>query len=497
MRKLGILLGLMLGAATSVCAQRVLSLDSCRQLALDNNKQLAISRLNKEMATSAHKAVKTKYLPKLDATGAYQYSSREVSILNDGQKSALSNFGTNFTSALTQEATTTIRDLTMGGVISMEQAQQLGGMLQQIGAPVANALNEAGGKIKDAFRTDTRNIFGAALTVRQPIYMGGAITAANKIAALGERMADESIESKTQATIYEIDKAYWLIVSLKQKQKLADSFYALVEKLDGDVKKMIDEGVATKADGLKVAVKLNEAEMAKNQVEDGLVLAKMLLCQLCGIDMEEDIVLEDETPTDLPNEAIALQSEDGEVAMSVRPELRMLETAVDISKQNTKLVRAAFLPQVAAFGGYMISNPNVMNGFEKKFGGLFHVGVMFRVPVWNWLEGKHAVNATRAASKIAQYELDDAREKMQLLVKQNRFKIKEANHRLEMAEKSVRSAEENLRCANVGFKEGVIPSTDVIGAQAAWMKAETQMIDAQIDVKMARVELERAEGRLK
>lgn len=485
---------MLLGAMASANAQRVLSLDSCRQLALDNNKQLAISRINKEMATSAHKAVKTKYLPKLDATGTYQYMSREVSILNERQKNALSNFGTNFATNLTQEATTTITDLTMKGILTRDQAQQLSGLLQQLGMPVATALNEAGDKIRDAFRTDTRNFFGGALTVRQPIYMGGAITAANKIATLGERMADEGIESRTQATIYEIDKAYWLIVSLKQKQKLADSFYNLIEKLDGDVKKMIDEGVATKADGLKVAVKLNEAEMAKNQVEDGLVLARMLLCQLCGIDMETDIKLADE---DCETIAIPMMGNDAATFdLCTRPELRMLETAVDISKQNTRLVRAAFLPQVAAFGGYMISNPNIYNGFEKKFGGIFHVGVMFRVPVWNWFEGRHTVNATRAASKIAQYELDDAREKMQLLVKQNRFKIKEANHRLALAEKSVQSADENLRCANIGFKEGVIPSTDIIAAQAAWMKAHTQKIDAQIDVRMAKVELDRSEGRL-
>lgn len=57
---------------------------------------------------------------------------------------------------------------------------------------------------------------------------------------------------------------------------------------------MINEGVATKADGLSVRVKVNEAEMTLTKVEDGLSLARMLLCQLCGIDLSSPITLADE-----------------------------------------------------------------------------------------------------------------------------------------------------------------------------------------------------------
>ena len=130
--------------------------------------------------------------------------------------------------------------------------------------------------------------------VRQPIYMGGAIIAANKIADIGEQIAENDLDQQTQSTLYSIDQAYWLAVSLKQKQKLAISYRDLVKKLNEDVHKMIQQGVATKADGLKVDVKVNEAEMQITQAEDGLALSKMLLCQLCGIPMNQEITLADE-----------------------------------------------------------------------------------------------------------------------------------------------------------------------------------------------------------
>ena len=235
--------------------------------------------------------------------------------------------------------------------------------------------------------------------------------------------------------------------------------------------------------------------MAKTQVDDGLVLAKMYLCQLCGIPMTGDIKLTDENKENLDT-VISINKGAIQTAISNRPELKMLESAIAISKQNTHLVRAAYLPQVAALGGYTMSNPNVFNGFERKFSGYFHIGLMVRVPIWSWFEGRYKINATKAMTNIAQMELYDAREKVELQVNQSTFKIKEASKKLIMATKNTERAEENLRCANLGFKEGIMQSTDVIAAQTAWLQAQTQKIDAEIEVKLSQVNLEKALGTL-
>jgi len=487
-----ILLFTMLSSAN---AQRVLSLDSCRALALRNNKQLNISKISKDVAENTRKAVKTKYLPKVDAVGTYQFTSKEISILSDENKATLTGMGTALGSGISTNATGVITDLVKSGAITMQQAQVFGNILTEAGTSLSSTINQAGQKIVDAFDTDTRNMFMADIVIRQPIYMGGAITAANKIAAISENLAENSIASKTQQTIYDIDQTYWLVVSLKHKQQLADKFQQLVQKLDDDVHKMIKEGIATRADGLSVDVKVNEAEMAKTKVDDGLVLARMLLCQLCGLPMTEEIKLADEDNTDLA--VISFDNNvDTKAAIDNRPELKMLRNAVEISEQNTRLVRAAYLPQVAAFGGYMVSNPNVYNGFQRKFEGIFHIGVAVRVPVWSWFEGRYKMNATRAATQMAQLELDEASEKIELQVNQSAFKMKEANKKLVMAKKNAEHAEENLRCANLGFREGVMQSTEVIAAQTAWLEAQTQKIDAEIDVKLSQVNMQKALGTL-
>lgn len=479
--------------ATSVQAQQTLTLDSCRAMALRNNKTLSASRLQLDMARYNKKAAKTKYLPHLSALGGYELTSREISLLSKDQKSALSNAGTNTTGALHNDIAGALTNLAQQGILTPEQASNLGGMFRQVGSKIGEAVNHVGQNIVDAFRTDTRQMYALSVMLTQPIYMGGAIIAANRMADIGEEMAQNNIEASTQNTLHSIDQAYWTVVSVRHKKQLAESYLAVVKKLDDDVSKMIREGVATRADGLKVDVKVNEAEMSLTQAENGLALAKMLLCQLCGMDVDSDITLADENADNIVEQADDAQA-DRAVAMENRPELKLLQNSADMSRQATKLVRAAYLPQVLLTGGYVATNPNVFNGFERKLSGMWNVGVMVRVPLWNWMEGTYKVRASRIATTIVELERDDIREKIDLQVSQSQFKVKEANRRLAMAMKNVENAEENLRCANLGFKEGVIPTTDVMAAQTAWVQAQSQKIDAEVDVKMSQVNLKKALG---
>lgn len=479
--------------ASAASAQQTLSIDSCRALAIRNNKQLSISRLKQEFARNTSKATKTKYLPKIDVLGGYEYTSREISLLSDYQKTEISNIGNKATGMLGNELTPIITSLTQQGIITPEQASHLGNFISHFGSSMGEVLNHAGQKIVDAFETDTRNVFMASVMLKQPIFMGGGIIAANKMAKINEELTRNSTEAARQSTLYDIDQAYWTVVSLKHKQKLSHSYLDLVRKLDDDVAKMIREGVATRADGLRVNVKVNEAEMTVTQVDNGLSLAKMYLCQLCGLPLDSDITLEDENKENIITEDVSGDA-DIQTAISNRPELKMLENAVGISEQSTKITRAAYLPQVALTAGYTATNPNIYNGFENKFAGVWNVGVMVRIPVWNWFEGSYKVKSGKIATSIARLELDEAKEKVELQVSQSRFKINEASRRLTMANKSVSSAEENLRSANLGFKEGVMQTTDVMEAQTAWLQAQSQRIDAEIDVKLSQINLKKALG---
>ena len=484
MKKL-FLLTILLHLTFIVKAQTSLSLDSCRALALTNNKDLLISHEKINAAHYQRKAAFTNYLPNFSATGAYMRNQKEFSLLNNDQKAALSGLGTNLAGPLQQAA----------GIIA-QLHPEIASQIPALGASLTSAFNEAGSSLVDALRTDTRNVYAGAITLTQPLYMGGKIRAYNKITKYAEELAQQQHQGGMQEVIMSTDQAYWQVISLVNKKKLAEGYLKLLQQLDSDVEKMIAEGVATKADGLSVRVKVNEAEMTLTKVEDGLSLARMLLCQLCGIDLSSPITLADEDMEDIP-----LLTTDTHFDMSTayanRPEIRSLELATQIYKQKVNVTRAEHLPSIALMGNYMVTNPSVFNSFENKFKGMWNVGVMVQIPIWHWGEGIYKTRAAKSEARIAQYQLQDAREKIELQVNQAAFKVNEAGKKLVMSTKNMEKAEENLRYATLGFKEGVIATSNVLEAQTAWLSAQSEKIDAQIDVKLTEIYLKKSLGTLK
>ena len=427
---------LLSGIALGGYSQRVLNIDSCRALALENNKELRIAQEKINAAHYQNKAAFTNFLPKIDVMGTYMHTQKEISLLNDQQKTAISTIGTELQQAIQGMA---------GSVPG------LGTILQPI-LPmlpgIANSLNQKGEELVNAFRTDTRNLYAGTATLTQPIFMGGKIIAYNKITKYAEQLAESQHATGMQDLILNTDQAYWQVISLVNKRKLAESFLKLVRQLDQDVSQMVKEGVATKADELSVKVKVNEAEITLTQVENGLSLSKMVLCQLCGIPLNSDIRLADEDMQNLPIPDNRTEF-NVNTALSNREEIKSLELAEKIYRQKVNVTRSEFLPSVGLTANYTFTNPSLVNGFENKFRGFWGVGVVVKIPVFHWGEGIYKVKAARAEANIARYQLDDAKEKIELQVSQSSYKVNEAVKKLAMAEQNMSKAEENLRYAGI------------------------------------------------
>lgn len=479
---------LLAGITINGFSQRILSLDSCRNLAIQNNKELRIAQEKINAAHYNKKAAFTNYLPKFDIMATYMRTQKEISLLSDEQKNSISNIGTATGAQLQQQ----FQQIAAANPMLIPLLEPLQGMIPGLTA----GLNGVGQGLVDAFRTDTRNMFAGAATLTQPLFMGGKIIAYNKITKYAEQLAQMQHATGMEDLILNTDKAYWQVVSLVNKKKLAESYLELLETLDSDIDKMIAEGVATKADGLSVKVKRNEAEVTLMKVENGLSLSKMVLCQICGLPLDTEISLADENMENLTLPNLYTES-NVNTALANRHELKSLELASQIYRQKVNVVRSEFLPSLALTANYAVTNPSLVNGFENKFRGFWAAGVVLKIPVFHWGEGIYKVRAAKAEANIARYQLEDVKEKVELQVTQSSYKVNEATKQLHMAEQNMDKAEENLRFATLGFKEGVIPTSNVLEAQTAWLSAQSGKIDAQIDMKMSELYLLKSMGTLK
>lgn len=462
----------------AVASAQVYSLDSCRNMALRSNKILKMSDHEIEAAGYARKAAFAAYLPAVDFTGAYTWNQRQIELLGEDAKLPTMTFDP--------------KTGTYNYNVLMNPETGAPVMNPSTGTPIPTTVAVIP---KSAMAYDTHNVFVGAVTLMQPIYMGGTIRAMNDIARITEDVARSSRSIAVQELIYTVDEAYWQVVSLQQKKKLAESFVQLVDTLKHNVEAMYREGVATRSDQLKVEVKLNEANLALTKVDNGLALSKMALAQLCGLPIETPMELEQSKLTTESKFAGGVDYNMQDVYAS-RPELETMRHGIKLTQAQTKLVKGSMLPKIAAIGSYTFSNPNVIDGFEKRFGGGFSVGATLTVPIWHWGQHYNKYRAAKAQTVVQELALADAEDKVQLQVNQAKFSFQEAYKTYDMTVVNQKNADENLRQAEVGFKEGVLTTEDVMAAQTAWLAAHSETIDAEIGISLRNVYLNKVLGRL-
>ena len=475
MRKLMIGLIVLVVGQGEALAQ--VSLDSCRRMAIANNKEIIQQQIKIEQAGYQRKQAEAAYLPSLDFEGGYIFNQKKLSLVDQDQLLPTKSFnpatGTYDFNLLTDPAT---------GMPIMNNGQPI---------PSQVALLP-----KSALTYDVHNVFAASLTLTQPIYMGGKIRAMNNITHYAEQLAQSMHSTKVQDVVYSVDEAYWRVVSLVAKQKLAESYLKLVKNLDDDVQKMINQGVATRANKLTVDVKVNEANVALAKVNNGVELSRMALNQLCGLPIHSRFTLEDENKKEVVGSLHATHVVMDSV-YARRHEIRSLELAAKIYDEKAKVAKSEMLPQVAAFAAYHASNPNSYNGFENKFGFAFSMGAMVKVPLWHWGGLSNKYKEALAESRLQKVKIEDAREKISLQVNQATFRYEEAWKTFDKTKSNLIEANENSRCSQLAFREGVANLETVIAAQTAWLQACSENIDAQIDILLCDVYLSKVMGEMK
>ena len=247
-------------------AQRVLTLDDCHRLALQSNKTIKILDEQKQSADDLRKMALTEFFPKLSANGLYHWSEKNVELLSENQKDRLSHMGDEALSSMMNNFSADL--VTLLGILPNAV---------NMGNAVRTDLNGLGQQIVEDFNVDTRNLFIGAVSITQPIYMGGKIREAYRIAKLNNELAGLQYDKGEEELLIGVDEAYWRVVSLTHKVELATQYCALLEELSRNVDAMVDAEVATAADQTKVRVKLNEAQMSLSKATNGLSLCKMLL----------------------------------------------------------------------------------------------------------------------------------------------------------------------------------------------------------------------------
>ncbi len=469
-------------------AQQVLSLDECRRQALESNRKLKQAEMKRQETSALETVALLQMFPKISANGGYVWTEKTVNLLSGEQKDRLSHIGDKVANDITSSLHDELDDIPLVGE---SIADRLGNVFNN--SSFRTSLNEEGQYLVQSFETDTRQMGLITATVTQPIYLGGKLLAAYQTARLLDELSGVQYDQEREATLLAVDEAYWQVVSVKHKVGLAERYAALLDTLERNVQLAVDAETATQGDLAKVRVKKGEATMSLTKATNGLVLAKMLLAQRCGMPLDSDFDVE----TTLNTQNIQNTPNPQTIAMddvwAKRPEMKMLRISDSIARQGVRTAASSLKPNIVATGGYMASNPNIFNGFSNTWGGTWMAGVVVNVPIVH-PAGIFAIKAAKAKRRETAYRIQEAEEMIELQVNKLRSELELSYKKLAVAESNLAAAAENMRLADESFKAGVCGSSDLMAAQTAWVQAQGDVIDAQIEIEMGRLYLNQALG---
>lgn len=484
-----ILTALALALGLGATAQEVLTLDTCRARALRANSGLKRSEMKREETDALQKVALWQMLPKVSANGGYMWMQKSVNLLSEDNKERIGRMGDEVVADL---GTAVHREFDDVPVVGNTIATRLDNMLAS--SNLGPHLNDVGNEIVQGLETDTRNMGVAAVTLTQPVYMGGKLLAAYRTARLLDELSGMQYDKEREALLVSVDEAYWQVVSVQHKKELAERYAALLDTLENNVQLAVEAEMATRGDLAKVRVKQNEAQMNLTKATNGLALAKMLLAQRCGMPLDADY---DVNYSDF-GAAMHDGWRDGAVDLDSvcarRGEMRMLRVSDSIAREGVRMAASTLKPNIVLTGGYLMSNPNVFDGFSNTWGGTWMAGVAVNVPLVH-VGGIYAVKAAKAKRREIEYQTEEARELIELQVNKVRYELELAYKKKVQAESLVAQAEENLRLADESFKAGMCSSSDLMMAQTAWLQAQTELVDADIEIAMGKVYLKQATGR--
>lgn len=460
------------------------TLQACREMALNNSVSTQVQTESMLAAKYNRQAALAMMFPRVSANGGYMWNSRNAHLASNEHTFP---FGT---AAVGNDGTSSFQWSDQSVVAELGALVQ-GTPLQQ---PFMNVSNAAGqaisdtyGKLYDALTLNLQHIVVAQVGVVQPIYTGGRLTQMYRISKSVENLASIRSNAKHDDIIYNVDEAYWRVVSVAHKKALAEQYYRLLEKLEHDVTEAVQEGMATQSDLLMVMTKKGEAEVKRLQAENGLTLSRMALAQVCGLPLATVMELDD---TGLSETQLPVDQMVAAAAVSGRSEMKMMEEVERIAKSSARLASAGLQPNILASANYIWTNPNVENGVRDDWSGsgFFNAGVVVNVPIAH-ADAILRYKAAKHAAKVATLKTEETRELLTLQTTQVNQKLMEAQQKIVWARMTEKNASEVLRMAEESYKAGMIPASDLMKAQTGWMAAAGDLIDAEVEAKTTETKL--------
>ena len=322
----------------------------------------------------------------------------------------------------------------------------------------------------------------AGINAVQPIFAGGQIINGNKLAKVGEDVSRLQLQLSENEVEKQTEQYYWQLVSLQEKMKTIEAVQALLADIYKDVDMAVRAGVAMRNDLLQVQLRQNEVESQKLKVQNGISIVRLLLAQYCGLSNDSFAV------SVCDGFAVTSTQQDYQQALFQTAEYQLLNKQVEATKLQRKMEIGKNLPMVGIGAGYNYHN---LLDNDRTFGMVF---ATVSVPISDWWGGSHAIKRKKIAQQQAEEQLADNSELLKIRMQNAWNNVKESHQQLQIAQRSIEQAEENLRLNRDFYKAGTSKMSDLLEAQLLYQQSLDRRTDAFADYQNKLLEYRQATG---
>lgn len=414
---------------------QTLPLDSCKTMALENNKRLKEAQMKLEAAKLVKKNAYTNYFPKVDAGITLLKSNKDLMQID------------------VPEMQLPVFDGNLANLPGATEFAYIPGM--QIGM------------------LDYANI--GYVSAVQPVYAGGQIRNGNKLATLGIEINQQNLALSEDEVKIKTEEYFWLVLSLQEKMKTLLSYEKLIDTLLKDVKVSYDAGLIQKSDLLKVQLKKNELATNKLQLQNGIDMVSMSLCQHIGIEYSKELIFKDELmENNSPLQYLVNPKEN----ILHRKEFQILNKVKKAEELKNKMMRGEYMPQLAVgvSGLYL----DVLENDNSNLLAFATVSI----PISDWWGGSHRLKKQKIHINMAQNRIDETSELLELEMEKKYKDLNEAWHRIFVAQKSVDQATEHHKVIKDNYSAGLVNTSDLLEAQAMLQSTRDAETDALCTYKI-------------
>lgn len=429
----------------SAMAQQRVGFSDALGMMEERNRAISSAKYGVDAAYREYRAAQGLRMPKIDLLGCYTLMQHSIDIDLGGAKGVVTE--------------------SLDGLIGNGVSQGF------ITPTIASLLTDGLAPLMGTdwrYTLQNRHFGFVGTTLTMPIYMGGRISIANRVAKLKIDGAQIGLNGITNSLITELVERYYGVILAREVVAVKEFVVQGVERHLRDAEAMEEEGVVAHSVVLYLQYKLSEVERDYSDALSKLRVAERAL----QTTIQSDTAI-------MPSDRMFLSNDIYSVdyyrdsALNLNTIIGEAENTEHLSLEGVNFARSAFMPEIVAMGGASLYSYNLTNILPR-----WAVGVGVSMPIFGGLSRQEQYRASKSIERSVQDVVVKVREDILLLVDKEYYTLQNALLNIDSSKRSITLAKNYYTTALEGFREGVTPSSELMDARIALAASEVEYLDA-------------------